>query len=120
MPFRQLFILNNKLIGEAPRGGILIHASSAEPLSLLWFCQHCGDVYARAPVYRPDNTLTPWQSFRATCQKCAASQTYYSEFPGSLWLAWDTEYLSALPEAVLQHEFSVAADSYDRFGGYKS
>ena len=116
--FRQLFIIENRLLGEAPRSASIRFAELVEPLSYLWFCQHCGETYARTPVYRKDGTLTPWQSHRATCRKCSSRQRFFSEFPGSIWLSWDSEFLAALPPAVLAWELERAAVSFETFGGY--
>ena len=110
MPLRQLFFIEGKLIAEAPRTGFFRHAELAEPLSGIWFCQHCGEVYAKAPVLRPNGTVTPWQSHRATCRKCSSKALYNSEVPGSIWLPWDHEFLDALPPPVLLWELQRHLD----------
>lgn len=118
MQFRQLFIIESHLLGEAQRSASLRHAELAEPLSYFWFCRKCGDIFARAPVYRKDGTLTEFQAQKSLCRKCAAHQRFFSEFPGSIWLSWDHEFLAALPQAVLAWELERAAVSFETFGGY--
>ena len=113
MPFRQLFFIEGKLLGEASRPGFFRLAELAEPLSGLWFCQHCGEVFAKAPVLRPDGTLTPWQSYRAICRKCAFRSIYQSEVPGSIWLSWDDAFLSALPPSIITWEFNRHLDKFE-------
>lgn len=112
MPFRQLFFIEGHLLGEATRESFFLHGELAEPLSGLWFCSHCGEVFAKAPVVRANGKPTPWQSHRACCRKCVAKSA--SEVPGSLWLSWDDKLLASLPPAVLLWEFERHLDKAER------
>lgn len=114
MLYRQLFIIEGRLLGESQRHDEYKEKTLSEPDSLLFYCQRCGEVYARCPVYRPDGSLTAWQALRATCRKCGPHQQWLSEWPGSVWLSWDREYLAALPVLVLQWEFDRHIDSWER------
>ena len=115
MSFRQLFFIENKLLGEAPRGLTRWADTYAEPTSDLYFCLHCGDVFARLPVLRADGSTTKWQSYRGVCRSCGVKHgTPYSSFPGSIWRCWDAAFLAALPVPVLQWEFLRHIDNLER------
>lgn len=113
MQFRQLFFIEGKLLGEAPREAFFLHGELAEPLSALWFCQHCGEVFAKAPIMRANGTVTPWQSYRATCRKCSPKAIFSSEIPGSIWLSWDYDFLSTLPPCIITWEFNRHLDKFE-------
>ena len=116
MPFRQLFFIEGKLLGSAVRAPVLTFGELAAPLSGLWFCQHCGEVFAKAPVIDDTtNRPTPWQSHRSLCRKCAPSSPFASEIPGSIWLSWDRDFLAALPATVLTWEFLRHLDRVESF-----
>jgi hypothetical protein len=116
MPFRQLFFIEGKLLGETQRAKVFVHSDLTEPTSDLYFCGLCGDVYARLPCLRADGSSTPWQSYRCLCRKCGESkQRFISEWPGSIWRSWDREFLEALPPEVLAWELLRHLDSWQRF-----
>ena len=115
MNYRQLYFIEGKLLGEAPRGQIMRHAVFMEPSSDLYICPHCGDTWARLPCLRADGTSTSWQSFHRPCRKCLGRQQFLSEWPGSVWRSWDAEFLAALPPPVLQWELLRHIESWDRF-----
>lgn len=119
MQFRQLFIIEGKVLGDTLRSLTRVHEQLTEPLSLLFYCKFCGEVYAKCPVMRADGSTTQWQSFRCCCRKCAARSSLLSDWPGCVWLSWDRDYLAALPEPVLQWELLRHIDSYERTGGYR-
>ena len=116
MPFRQLFFVEGQLLGSALRAPVLVHTELVPPASGLWFCQHCGEVYAKAPVVdESTGHPTPWQSYRGLCRKCAALSPFASEIPGSIWLSWDRDFLAALPPDVLTWEFLRHLDRVESF-----
>lgn len=120
MAYRQLFFIEGKLLGEAPRKAILRQGTIMEPTSDLYFCRVCGGTYAKLPCLRPDGQTTPWQSHRGTCRMCASFSQFFSDFPGSIWRSWDEPFLEALPVAVLQWELSCHLDNIERFpNGYQ-
>lgn len=121
MLYRQLFFIESRLLGEAPRGYDRIFGEWQEPLSLLFFCSRCGDVYAKCPCIRADGSTTKWQSHSGICRKCGTKhQSYLSEWPGSIFRPWHSEYTAALPVAVLQWELERHLDSFERFpNGYQ-
>lgn len=120
MSYRQLFFIEGKLLGEAPRQAEFREKTILEPSSDLYFCGRCGEVFARCPVLRTDGSSTWWQSYRCVCRKCASKQHYLSEWPGSIWRSWDHAFLAALPVPVLQWELQRHIDSWERIpDGYK-
>lgn len=122
MEFKQLFFIEGRLLGEAIRGLKPVHGELHPPTSDLYFCQHCGEVYARCPVIKDDGSTTTWQSYRATCRKCApAKQRWLSDWPGSIWREWDKDFCNALPPAVLQWELERHIESWERIPqGYQT
>ena len=81
-------------------------------MSALFFCRHCGEVFAKCPIITPEGRVMPWQSFARCCEKCRPPGL--SEWPGSLWLSWDEEFCEALPMPVLQQELQRHLDCWER------
>jgi hypothetical protein len=112
---RQLFFIEGKLVGEAPRKPLFVHGEAQLPTSDFWFCAHCGELYARAPVQLPSGATTQWQSYMRCCRRCAdLCYPSMGVVPGSIWLAWDIDFLAALPGAVLQWELERHLDHAER------
>jgi len=97
---RQDFFLGSSYLGTAERKLQFLGTHVVLPESKLWFCPHCGDVWARAVVEKAE-----WQSYRVPCPKHPKG--------GSLWLSWDKEYLAALPKPVLEYEFTRLVKMFD-------
>ena len=112
---RQLFFLDGKLLGEAPRTLLNIHGEAQEPTSDLYFCQRCGVIYANLPVLHPNGRNTSYQSHRGLCHRCTGGHIGFHLTPGSLWREWDTPFLQALPLAVLQRELLLHLDHLERY-----
>lgn len=121
MLFRQLFFIESRLVAEVPRSYDRVFNEWHEPLSLLFFCSRCGDVYAKCPCLRADSSTTRWRSQSGICRKCGLKhQAYLSEWPGSVYVPSLPEYTAALPVAVLQWELERHLDSFERFpNGYQ-
>lgn len=112
--FRRLFIIEGTYLGESPVTKVFIHAELQAPYSYLWFCQYCGDVYARSPVLDGAGKQSPWQSYASTCRRCAGLGSCFYRVPGSLWLNWDKNLLAAFPDAVLRYELERHLDQLDK------
>lgn len=117
MSFRQLFFIENQLIGEASRGYSSVHRTGAPPMSDLYFCRFCGEVFAKFPCLSLSGAGTPWQSYRSVCRKCKPPHTCV-EIPGSIWRGYDTDFTDALPLSVLRWELDRHLEEYER--GYKA
>lgn len=111
---RQLFFIEGRLLGEAERAPLLIHAEVQSPNSDLYFCTHCGDVFARFPVTHASGKLSPWQSYRSICRKCHSRSTAMYNVPGSIWRSWDTPFTDSLPQAILSWELDRHLDHLER------
>lgn len=103
----QHFFIEGKHLGSAERlvsiaGGVL-----GKPMSLLLFCEQCGDTFARAPIEG-----RPWVAYRLLCRKCIPA--FNVLVPGSIWLSWDREFTSAFPDAVLRWEFNRHLEWFER------
>lgn len=121
MPFRQLFFIESRLLGEACRDSERVFGEPFRPRSYLFFCRLCGEVYAQCPCLAPDGSQTPWQAQAGVCRKCGRKhQSFLSEWPGSVYVSGNPSYLAALPVAVLQWELERHLDSFERFpNGYQ-
>lgn len=111
--FRRLFIVEGTFLGESPVAAFFAHEELRAPYSYLWFCERCGEVYARSPVISAAGQTSPWQSFASTCRRCPPTSGVY-RLPGSLWLNWDKDLLAAFPDAVLRHETLRHLDYFDK------
>lgn len=113
--FRRLFFASDSFIAEAPCEHQFRHEELQAPLSYLWFCSHCGQVFARSPVIKLANgQMQEWQSFKALCGGCHNRSRNFHLVPGSIWLPWDPDYLAVLPDAVLQREATLHLQHFDR------
>ena len=121
MPLRQLFFIESRLLGEAPRGKVFWHEQLAEPPSDLFYCPICGEVWAKFPILRDDGSCCKWQSYSRMCRKCGPKhQRFLSDWPGSVTRTWDREYMQALPVPVLVWELERHIESWERIPhGYK-
>ena len=115
MTYRQLFFIENRLVGEALREPKLIHATLQPPMSYLFFCGYCGEVFARCPVIGVGGNISPWQSIRCCCRACSSKARFQSEWPGCITLSWDHDFTNALPMPVLAWELERHLDHYERF-----
>ncbi len=109
---KQLFVIEGRLLGESPRQLTFYHNEVGPPPSYLFFCGQCGRVFGQTPVLLANGKTSPWQSWRRCCYRCDASAL--DGVPGSITLSWDSEYLAAFPDAVLQHEVLRHLDWYER------
>lgn len=105
---QQHFFLGPQYAGSSSRKPFLARGLDylTDPPSLIFFCQVCGEVYAKAPVVRGDRKTTPWRVISHCCHRC--SPTFFtSNPPGSLYPAegCDPDLSSAFPVAVLKWEF---------------
>lgn len=101
----QHFIIEGRYLGSAER--LFSLTRGASPLSYGFFCHHCGEVFAKCPIEG-----RAWQYWSRTCAKCPGGGTLGE--PGSIWLSWDEEFVDALPQPVLLHEFKRLLIEYDR------
>lgn len=112
MIYKQHYIVAGKYLGSAPRKHDIIHGEHCRPLSNLYFCRQCGDVWAKCPVEDASGKVSQWLSFSTLCPKCAGSEL---EVPGSLYRAWDMRFCEALPESVLRWEVRQQFEHYERW-----
>ena len=108
----QLFFIEGKLLGEAPR--LLIRTDRdvwGAPLSRLFFCARCGEVFARCPVLKDDGEHSLWSPVYALCRRCAPLGNL---IPGSIWF-YEEPFVAAFPDAVLRWELERHLDYHERF-----
>lgn len=82
-----------------------IHNEHPPPLSLAFFCPQCGDIWARRVI----TPATPWNVLTRECRKHKAPR--YCEPEGSVWIAYNTEYVKNLPKSVLRYETLLRLES---------
>lgn len=104
---KQLFFIEGKLLGETVREKVDWNGQWAPPVSALFFCAVCGEVFAKCPVVLEDGTNSQWQSYRKVCARHGGDRVLGEDPPGSLWLSWDRDFLKALPLEVMLREFEL-------------
>lgn len=103
---QQHFFIEGKYLGAAERKFDLLQGSN--PLSIVAVCDQCGEAWAKLPVVLDNGTTQPWLPYRMTCRKHSAIS--HLNVPGSIAMTWDTEFMEALPLAVLRWEFDRELD----------
>lgn len=94
----QHFLIEGHYLGSAPRTIISDGARGfGWPLSKLFYCAECGDVFAKCPT----EPQTGWRAVYACCAKCPPKSGLH--IPGSIW-DYEPEFVAAFPDAVLQQE----------------
>ena len=92
--------------GQSP--SVLVHNEVRAPLSYAWFCPNCGRIWAKAEVNG--------QPYMVMTQPCDLElPTNYFIVPGSIWLTLRPEYLQSLSREVLEREFQLHLNHYDRY-----
>lgn len=104
-PFVQHFWFEDNFLGQTERSFVRRFGEYMEPRSYAWFCPDEGVVWARAPVYRLDGSLVPFQVMTERHQ----GRWEITSQPGSLYLSFDHDYLNALPFSVLCREVFLHA-----------
>ena len=110
----QLFIIEGRILGQAPRRKEFVHGELQPPVSALFFCRVCGEVYARCPVIQ-EGVPMPWQSYRRICRKCGKThKPFLDEVPGAIHLSFDQPFTDAFPVPVLQWELERHLDKLEK------
>ena len=117
LPFRQLFFIDGKCVAEGERNWWKARRPLVvAPMSYLFYCSECGDVWAKCPVHNPaTGEVQPFQGHRHPCRKCRPRYwDQRGQLPGSLLLEYDDEFTEALPNEVLRRELLLAIDAYEQ------
>lgn len=120
--FLQEFFIDGQYLGTAGRKSEWRGDARLLPISQMFYCGLCGEVWARLPVYELEDPaqplprkLRPWQSYRHVCSKCRNRTDWLEDWPGSIWHALDEDYTASLPLPVLRREVLVLSLQLDRF-----
>jgi hypothetical protein len=102
------FFVGTQLLGSSAIEVDFDRSQRARPLSTAFFCEQCGEVWARAMIQDQ-----PWEVWALLCEK--HQLPYPFRVPGSMWLPWNNSHNMALPPAVLRREVELHLAIYDRF-----
>lgn len=106
---RQHFFIEGRYLGSASRSPFFREPLLGQlPLSKLFYCSNCGEVFAKCPVELVDNSTTTWQAVYGCCRKCEPSGL---QVPGSIW-HFEAEFTAAFPDAVLLWEVNRHLDNF--------
>jgi hypothetical protein len=94
-------MIRSYFIGQSYLGQSRVSAIVAD--SYAYYCQACGEVYARLPVDRSSK----WVFRPGCCEKCQPVKNAFQTAPGSLWCGYDREFNKDLPREVLEREFRI-------------
>lgn len=85
---------------------------------VLWYCQACGEVYARFPVFDRPTGPGCWQCRAGCCSKCKPGENFLDRIPGSVWGSYigDNQY----SKEVMQRELLLLIDDLEKRLNYVS
>ena len=108
----QSFILEGRYLGHSPRGFVRFsHSDRQAPLSKVFYCRTCGEVFAKCPITMPDGTTASFHSASGLCRRCPPDGSLST--PGSIAYP-EPEFLAAFPDAVLRWEIARHLDYFEQ------
>lgn len=98
MSWTQTWMIDGKLVCQAPISVEFSHAQPHAPYSYAYFCPQCGELWARRII----SPATRWNVLTHECPKHEAPR--YCEPAGSIWKQLDPDFLNHLPKEILRRE----------------
>lgn len=114
MRYTQHFFISGQLLGSSPRKPVFFDGKPRAPVSYLFHCEFCGDVYAKCPVVDEKGEVSLWLALRRVCVSCRGKKSFFSEWPGSITLDYDKEFSSSFPLKVLHRELLLHIDNLEK------
>lgn len=105
MKYKQSFFINGKYYGSFPRRALSRDGIKFVPRSYLFYCEKCGEVYARCPVVDENKQQLIWTSLLGICEKCHSPSVFHA--PGSIWSGWDEDFVEIFSRELLLREFFI-------------
>jgi hypothetical protein len=107
---QQIWIISGRRYGPAPvdptyKDGLIYRTT----FQLAYFCDHCGEIWARRILLASPNSLR-WEVSHSRCERCPPFNAY-DEPPGTVSPYWNEGFLSTLPPEILRRE----AELYSRY-----
>ena len=102
------FFVGSAYMGSGQRDMLNHDPRHSPPLSVAFFCQRCGEVWARSALQ--DQAYECWSML---CEKHTVE--YPFQVPGSTWMPWDRGHNESLSDEMLKREFIIHLAHYDRF-----
>jgi hypothetical protein len=99
------FFVGGAYLGQGQRSFEFVHNQVIPPHSLAFFCQACGDIWARVLVQ-------DGSEFQVYSRRCQKHSKYFFDPGGSIWFTWDRDWQEALPKAILQREVVLLCDHW--------
>lgn len=96
---KKLFFIEGKFMGE-----VELPADRGWEQNNNWYCQSCGEVFAKITAQGREREPVLWGAMLGCCRKCAPSPWAWNQVPGSIWLLGDCQANEFLPQAVLERE----------------
>lgn len=97
------YFIDGQYLGQGRRSWEFFHNQPIPPESKAFFCEHCGEVWAR--VVSTEGTKH-FAVYSMGCAKCRNPYRFMNP-PGSIWMDWDKDWQDAMPKAVLQRELRL-------------
>jgi len=112
---QQHFFIEGRYLGANQRRGVQLDFRSAygNPLSKLFYCHRCGEVYARCPVEDSGGRTAEWTAVFGVCRKCPS---YGDRLAGSIW-HFEVEFVAAFNDAVLRWETDRHFEEWEKQNG---
>jgi hypothetical protein len=94
---QQLWLIANETYGPFEAGMHLVHGTYEPPVSVAFFCPHCGEIWGRRIILQAKG----WWVATVPCEECHRSCTIF-QVPGSVLTVFTP--LKELPKELLKRE----------------
>lgn len=107
MKYLQSWEIEGEDWGTQFRGEVIVNGEVQPPQGEAFFCSLCGRVWARASIIGQR-----WNVRSMLCGKHPHRASYSPS--GSLYLGWDSFYMRAMPRKLLEREFHIMCNYFER------
>lgn len=94
---------------DIPLTGHLLLKPVLHNTGYCFVCPRCGELWARVTLKGAVHAI-----LSRNCSDCQPNYKYMLLLPGSLWLDYDPEFNDALPQPVLEREFWLHVNQYEK------
>ena len=108
--YTQSIYIGKRIVEVGFRQQEFVHAELRAPMSSVWCCPMCGEVWAKALICDETEKIQPFQFLSSVCENCVDYRWRYPS--GSLWLPLDDAFNASLDVVTLHRELLLHLDFY--------